>query len=101
MFSNTEITINNKIIKYNEDYLVSEFTKEELEQLLVGKIVNFWTKDCSIVPDFDITAPVKSVSYFNNGEISINLLRKKQGNIIKTLNLSSRMVKLKFKIISD
>ena len=93
--------VGNKTIFPKADYLVSQFTKEELEVLLVGKVVRFWTKDCSIMPDFDITAPVTSVSYFNNGEIAINVLRKKTGKQTKMLNLSSRMVKLKFRIVSD
>lgn len=93
--------LGNKIINYNEDYLVSNFTKEELEQILVGKVVKFWTKDCQIMPDFTVTAPVTSISYFKNGEIAINILRNKTGRTSKILNLSSRMVKLKFRIISD
>ena len=93
--------VGNKTILVNKDYLVSEFTKEELEQILVNKVVRFWTKDCHIMPDFDVTAPVNSVSYFNNGEIAINILRNRTGRSAKILNLSSRMVKLKFRIISD
>ena len=93
--------IGNKKFHPNKDYLVREFTKEELEQLLVGKIVRFWTKDCSIMPDFDIAGPVTKIAYFNNGEINIVVLRKRTGSTLKVLNLSSRMFNLKFRILSD
>lgn len=96
-----EYKVGKKIIYPNKNYLVSEFTKEELEQLLKGKVVNFWTKDCTIMPDFNVTSLVSGVSYFNNGEINIQILRKKTGRQSKILNLSSRMHKLKFRICSD
>ena len=103
MFSDRKnpLKVGNKTIEYNKDYLVSLFTKEELEQLLVGKVVKFWTKDCNIMPDFSVSAPVGSVSYFNNGEISISIIRQQTGRSTKTLNLSTRMIKLKFRILSD
>lgn len=93
--------VGNKTILINKDYLVSEFTKEELEQLLVNKVVKFWTKDCTIMPDFDVTAPVTSISYFSNNEIAINILRNKTPKSSKVLGLSSRMKNLKFRIISN
>lgn len=91
----------NKEVTIGEDYLVNKFTKEELEQLLLGKVVRFWTKDCSIMPDFDITGPVNQISYFNNNEISITILRSQTSNRVKTLSLSSKMANLKFRIISS
>ncbi|MCH5166923.1 MAG: hypothetical protein J1F35_03435 [Erysipelotrichales bacterium] len=93
--------IGDKEIFVNKDYRVIQFTKEELEQLLIGKIVRFWTKDCSIMPDFDITAPVTQVGYFNNGEVNIVILRKRTGANLKVLSLSSNMANLKFRILSD
>ena len=96
-----EYRVGSKVILPNKDYLVLEYTKEELEKLLVGKVVRFWTKDCKIMPDFDVTAPVSSISYFPSGEISIGIIRRKTGRTTKTLSLSSRMVRLKFRIISD
>lgn len=95
------IKVGPKEVLYNKDYLISSFTKEELEQLLLNRVVRFWTKDCTIMPDFNISANVIGVSYFSNGEISITILRKKTGNTTKTLNLSTRMNKLKFRILSD
>lgn len=90
-----------KSILPNKDYLVINFTKEQLEQALLGKMVRFWTKDCTIWPDFDVAALVVGMGYFDNGEISISILRKRTGRASKTLNLSSRMNNLKFRILSD
>ena len=93
--------INNKEIFTNKPYLISEFTKEELEQLLVGKAINFWTKDCQLFPDFNITAKVCKIGYFNTGEIFIEILRNKTLSSQKTLQLSSRMHNLRFVILND
>ena len=53
------------------------------------------------MPDFDITAPVTQVGYFNNGEANITILRKRTGSNFKVLSLSSKMANLKFRIVSD
>lgn len=88
-------------VKFNRSYLISEFSKEELEQILVGRVVTFWTKDCTIMPDFRITAPVMSVGYFSNGEISIRIRKKKAGRSSSYMDLSSKMHNLKFILQSD
>ena len=92
-----------RIIKIypKHNYLVEDFTKEQLEYLLKGKIVNFWTKDCTLWDDFSVSGLVTDIGYFSNGEISISILRKKTGRSTNTTNLSSRMNNLKFRILTD
>lgn len=90
-----------KKLEPRKEYLIKDFTKDELEANLKFRTVKFWTKDCSIMPDFKITAPVTGISYFNNGEIAISILKKKTGRSSKEINLSSNMVNLKFMIMSD
>lgn len=89
------------MIKPKVTYKISDFSKEDLEQQLIGKVVRFWTKDCTIMPDFDIVAPVVKVSYFNNGEVSIGILKHKTGRQSKIIQLSTRMKNLKFVVLAD
>lgn len=93
--------LNMKQVVPKKDYLISDFTKEELEVILKYKTVKFWTKDCSIMPDFTITALVSNVATWDNGETRVDIIRKKTGRATKTMSLSTRMHNLKFRIMGD
>lgn len=80
----------------NTIYYIRDFTKEYLETNLITKTVRFWTEDCLIMPDFDVTGIVEKVSYFKNSEIDITV-RFRNG---RKLEVGSRMVNLKFTLIS-
>ena len=73
--------------------LISNYSYEELCNILMGKLVNL-KSDCQIFPNFDVTGKVTNIVISKNKEYIIKLLRNG-----KVYDIGSYMHNLRFSLL--
>ena len=73
--------------------LISNYSYEELCNILMGKLVNL-KSDCQIFPNFDVTGKVTNIVISKNKEYIIKLLRNG-----KVYDIDSHMHNLRFSLL--
>ena len=76
-------------------YQILKYSYKQLEQLLIGNIVNF-KSDCQFFPNFDVTGKVESMSYASNAEIIFKVRCKS-----KLISIGSNMHNLTFELVNS